>query len=65
MLSLTSALERERERDECPYSKAKDYSLSEVKYNITVRCNLLKTKRNLLYIRHQSVPRCEHFPARL
>jgi hypothetical protein len=24
--------------------------------------NLLKTKRNLLYIRHQSVPRCKHFP---
>jgi len=27
--------------------------------------NLLKTKRNLLYIRHQSVPRCKHFPTRL
>jgi len=27
--------------------------------------NLLKTKRNLLYIRNQSVPRCKHFPARL
>jgi hypothetical protein len=27
--------------------------------------NLLKTKRNLLYIRHQSVPRCKHFPPRL
>jgi len=23
--------------------------------------NLLKTKRNLLYIRNQSVPRCKHF----
>jgi hypothetical protein len=32
-------------------------------YNITV--NLLKTKRNLLYIRYQSVPRCKHFPPRL
>ena len=27
--------------------------------------NLLKTKRNLLYIRTQSVPRCRHFPPRL
>jgi len=24
--------------------------------------NLLKTKRSLLYIRNQPVPRCEHFP---
>jgi hypothetical protein len=24
--------------------------------------NLLKMKRNLLYMRHQSVPRCKHFP---
>jgi len=27
--------------------------------------NLLKTKRNLLYIRNQSLSRCEHFPPRL
>jgi hypothetical protein len=27
--------------------------------------NLLKMKRNLLYIRNQSVPRCKHFPPRL
>jgi hypothetical protein len=27
--------------------------------------NLLKTKRNLLYIRNQSVLRCKHFPPRL
>jgi len=27
--------------------------------------NLLKTKRNLLYISYQSVPRCKHFPPRL
>ena len=26
------------------------------------RFNLLKTKRNLLYIRNQSVPRSKHFP---
>jgi hypothetical protein len=26
---------------------------------------LLQTKRNLLYIRNQSVPRCKHFPPRL
>ena len=31
----------------------------------TVKLNLLKTKRNLLYIRNQSVPRCEHSPPRL
>jgi len=27
--------------------------------------SLLKTTRNLLYIRNQSVPRCKHFPPRL
>ena len=27
--------------------------------------NLLKTKRNLLYIRNQFVPRSKHFPPRL
>jgi len=27
--------------------------------------NLLKTKRNLLYIRNQFVPRCKHFPPQL
>ena len=27
--------------------------------------NLLKTKRNLLYIRNQSAPRSKHFPPRL
>jgi len=31
------------------------------KYN----SSLLKAKRNLLYIRNQSVPRCKHFPPRL
>jgi hypothetical protein len=29
------------------------------------RLNLIKTKRNLLYIKNQSVPRCKHFPPRL
>ena len=29
------------------------------------RLNLLKTKRRLLYIKNQSVPRCKHFPPRL
>jgi len=32
---------------------------------MNVAVNLLKTKRNLLYIRNQSVPRCKHFPSRL
>jgi hypothetical protein len=27
--------------------------------------NILKTKRNLLHIRNQSVPRCKHFPPRM
>jgi len=27
--------------------------------------NFIKTKRNLLYIRTQSVPLCKHFPSRL
>jgi len=29
------------------------------------RLTLLKTKRNQLYVRNQSVPRCKHFPPRL
>jgi hypothetical protein len=33
--------------------------------NKRIAINLLKTKRNLLYIRNQSVPRCKHFPPRL
>jgi hypothetical protein len=32
---------------------------------LKVGINLLKTERNLLYIRNQSVPRCRHFPPRL
>jgi hypothetical protein len=34
-------------------------------YQITESFDLLKTKRNLLYIRNQSVPRCKHFLPRL
>jgi hypothetical protein len=33
--------------------------------HIVFNVNLLKTKRNLLYIRNQSVPRSKHFPPRL
>ena len=37
---------------------------------LTLNCrsmtvSLLKTKRNLFYIRDQSVPRCKHFSSRL
>jgi hypothetical protein len=30
-----------------------------------VSINLLNTKRNRLYMKNQSVPRCKHFPPRL
>jgi hypothetical protein len=30
-----------------------------------VNINLLKTTRNLLYLKRQSVPRCKHFSTRL
>jgi hypothetical protein len=33
--------------------------------NYSFVLNPVKTKRNTLYIRHQSVPRCKHFPPRL
>jgi len=33
--------------------------------NLFAVFNPLKTKRSLLYLRHQSVPRCKHFPPRL
>ena len=36
-----------------------------VKVLISSTVNLLKTKRNLLYIRNQSVPRSKHFPPQL
>jgi len=39
----------------------KNYGLRDEGTNI----NLLKTKRNYLYIRNQSVQRCKHFPQRL
>jgi hypothetical protein len=39
----------------------KDYVILRIHYCI----NLLKTRRNLLYIRNQSVPRSKHFPPRL
>jgi len=29
--------------------------------DVSNQINLLKTKRNLIYIRSQSVPRCKHF----
>jgi len=35
------------------------------KSNLELLINLLKTKRNLLYIGNQSLPRCKHFPPRL
>ena len=41
--------------------ETKVYSVSWIQLNI----NPLKTKRNLLYIRNQSVPRSKHFPPRL
>jgi hypothetical protein len=34
-------------------------------FSTLLRFNPLNTKRNLLYIRNQSVPRSKHFPARL
>jgi len=30
-----------------------------------LRINLFKTKRNLLYVRNQFIPRCKHFPPQL
>jgi hypothetical protein len=34
-------------------------------FGVEAALYLLKAKRNLLYIRNQSVPRCKHFPSRL
>jgi hypothetical protein len=30
-----------------------------------ISINLSKTKRNLIYVRNQSLPRCKHFPLQL
>ena len=50
----------------------KDYFFRKIKgrYNslqlpFTVLINLLKTKRRLLYLKAQSLPRCKHFSSRL
>jgi len=39
--------------------------LSATVNGIPLQFNLLKKKRNVLYMRNQSVPRCKHFPPRL
>ena len=39
--------------------------LKSIGYVMHQQFNLLKTKRNLLYIRNQFVPRSKHFPSRL
>ena len=39
--------------------------ISDVKKKMIHHINLLETRRNLLYIRNQSVPRSKHFPPRL
>ena len=61
-----------RGRIECTSSKQKKWNnlfqlpLSlHAKNNLSTKVNLLKTKRNLLYISNQSVPRSKHFPPRL
>ena len=43
--------------------KKEKYCLQSSYSNIKI--NFLKTKRNLLYIRNQFVPRSKHFPPRL
>jgi cytochrome P450 len=48
------------EFDVCPYVKL--YALDSI---IGEYINLLKTKRRLLYLKTQSVPRTEHFSSRL
>jgi len=34
-------------------------------FNFSCDNNLLKTKRRLLYLKHQCVPRCKHSSSRL
>ena len=56
-----------REGVESVVLDSKDYpkSVVEVDNPVLSVLNLLKTKRNLLYIRNQSVPRSKHLPPRL
>jgi len=42
----------------------KNYVQGRVQMNV-INIKLLKMKCTLLYIRHQPVPRCKHFPPRL
>ena len=45
--------------------KGKKEKENKVIYFLCTLSILLKAKRNLLYIRNQSVPRSKHFPSRL
>jgi len=47
------------------YSRVLNLTQHNTVQSVEVFINLLKTKRNLLDIRNQSVPRCKHFPPRL
>jgi len=40
------------------------HAVAEV-FDIQLHFNPLKTKRRLLYLKNQSVPRCKHFSSRL
>ena len=47
------------------YFPSVNFTFYTVRFYHIPRLNLLKTKRNLFYIRNQSIPRSKHFPPRL
>jgi len=53
------------EKDRCEMKVNSWRQRAVVREEWALAINLLKTKRNLLYIRNQFVPRCKHFPPRL
>jgi len=63
-----SAIEEEEEEEEEEKKKKKKKKCKDAPTHLLIRnafIKLLKTKRRLLYLKIQSVPRCKHFSSRL
>jgi hypothetical protein len=60
----------EKENKRRSFTATQIYETQWIIFDTIIKClrnqiNILKMKRNLLYIRNQSVPRCKHFPPRM
>ena len=67
---IVNTLRNGDDRDDDDYDNNNNLTINRTLQSVIINkehvfINLLKTKRNLVYIRNQSVPRCKHFPPRL